>query len=272
MSISRTISENSPDSGSGKGCIIVIDGIDGSGKATQTKMLVDALSAAGHEVETIDFPRYGDNFFGKIINAAKHGHFGDFLALDPEHAAALYAVDRSQSAPQINAWLAQGRVVVIDRYTSSNQIHQGAKCETDERREEFLNWLDVLEHDVFNVPRPDIILYLSMPVAASRALIEKRNSKKNDADKAKLAIELAGIDQTEEDLGHQEASRQSALSIIRMRNNWHRIECLRHEIDKDFGSITADDVEAALFSPHEIHREVMNKVLALMSERTIVAV
>lgn len=227
-----------------RGKFIVIDGIDGAGKATQTKILVEALRAQGKMVETLDFPRYYNNFFGAMIGQGLRGDFGDFLAVHPKIASVLYACDRLESTTQINEWLLKGKIVVADRYTSSNQIHQGGKCKTEKERKEFLNWLDKMEHEVLGVPRPDLIIYLSLPVAVSQSLLKKAKSQveQNKKDFKKRYLKGAK-DLAEENIEHMEASRKSAYSIIKAKNNWKMIECF-------------DKKKGVLRSIEDIHREI----------------
>ena len=105
-----------------KGKLIVLDGSDGSGKATQTRFLLARLKKEGYRVKTLDFPQYEKNFFGKLIGECLVGDYGDFVKIDPHIGSVLYAADRYESKPVIERWLKQGFVVVLDRYVSSNQI------------------------------------------------------------------------------------------------------------------------------------------------------
>ncbi len=197
------------------GKLIVVDGTDGSGKATQTKLLVEALTKLRHTVRTIDFPRYKDNQVGKLLfEALKENKHGDFIAISPKIASTLYAVDRFESAPQIRAWLAQGDIVISDRYASANQIHQGGKISDAMARKEFLEWLDTLEFKTLGIPRPDVIVYLHVPLEVSLKLIHSR------------AVETGTKpDQAEADAKHLYESQESALKLIAESNNWIRIDC-----------------------------------------------
>lgn len=196
-----------------KGRIIVIDGVDGAGKTTQTTCLISALEKMGRTVKTMRFPVYKTNFFGSLIRECLDGKHGDFIALDPRIASALYAADRFESSGQIREWVAKGYIVVLDRYVSSNQIHQGGKCKAAKERREFLTWIDTMEHGVFGIPRPDLIVYLSLPFAESMRLIEERTGKGGHKDLA------------DSDPKYLEESRKSALAIIKERNNWKMIQC-----------------------------------------------
>ncbi|MBX4209480.1 thymidylate kinase [Candidatus Parcubacteria bacterium] len=197
-----------------KGKIFVIDGTDGSGKATQTKRLIERLKSMGREVETIDFPRYSTNLLGGLIRECLDGKRGDFLGIDPRIVSVLYAGDRYESRSLIQGWLDQGKIVVIDRYVSSNQIHQGGKLTDEGARREFLEWLDKLEFGIFKLPRPDAIVYLHVPVETSMKLAAERARQKGGSP-----------DTAETDVKHQRESQESALSIIKSSNSWFRIDC-----------------------------------------------
>src|SRR5581483_9219631 len=112
--------------------------------------------------------QYESNVLGKLIRECLDGKHGDFVALSPRIASVLYAADRFESSRQMEEWLAAGYHVVADRYASSNQLHQGGKISDPAVREEFLGWLDTLEHSVFRIPRPDLIVYLHVPIEISR--------------------------------------------------------------------------------------------------------
>lgn len=110
-----------------KGKLIVIDGTDGSGKATQVKLLVKRLKKSGRKVKAIDFPQYYDNFFGKTIGECLIGENGNWAKINPRIASVLYAADRWESSKKVKKWLKGGYFVIADRHASSNQIHQGGK-------------------------------------------------------------------------------------------------------------------------------------------------
>lgn len=202
-----------------KGKLIVIDGIDGSDKATQTKLLAVRLKEEGYNVKTIDFPQYENNFFGKLIGECLTGQYGDFVALDPHIGSALYAADRFESSQTIRKWLDEGFVVVTDRYVSSNQIHQGGKIKDIEKRKEFLAWLDVMEYETFKIPRPDIVVYLDVPFEVSSVWLKNKNAR---ADKKYLEDKK---DLHEENLSFLKDSRDSALFLTQENKNWRHVEC-----------------------------------------------
>ncbi len=206
-----------------KGKFIVIDGTDGSGKATQVKLLVKCLKAQGKKVKTMDFPRYYNNFFGKFIGQCLAGEYGNFLAVSPYFASVLYAADRFESAGQIKKWLAEGNIVIADRYASSNQIHQGAKINDAAERKKFLDWLGKMEFKVFKIPKPDLVVYLDVPLKITQKLL------KNKAKSRKKRYLNGKNDVHESNLNHLENAQKSALDLVAKLNNWVMIDCTRNQ-------------------------------------------
>lgn len=203
-----------------RGKLIVIDGSDGVGKATQTKLLVERLRKEKIPVETLDFPQYGVNLFGKLVGECLAGLHGDFVGLDPKIASVLYAADRFESKKKIEGWLNAGKVVVLDRYVSANQMHQGGKIRETKQRKEFLQWLDDMEHGVFGLPRPDVILYLALPLEISLKLLKEKQL----AEKKKYLIK-GTRDQHEGNARHLLDAQQSAVKLIKTSNAWAKIVC-----------------------------------------------
>ncbi len=204
-----------------KGKFIVIDGTDGSGKATQTKELIKRLRKNGRKVKTIDFPRYYNNFFGKFIGEGLTGEYGNWAQLDPHIASTFYAIDRFESSAQISKWLKQGFTVVADRYVSSNQIHQGGKVLNGRKRKQFLEWLEEMEYKVFKIPRPDVIFYLDVPLQISQQLMKSENKN------GKKSYQKGKKDLHESDPVHLEKAKKSAMKMIGENNNWIKINCTK---------------------------------------------
>jgi dTMP kinase len=203
-----------------RGKLIVVDGIDGSGKATQVRLLAARLKKEGVKIKTIDFPRYGKNFFGTLIGEFLTGKYGDFVAVAPHIASTLYAGDRFESSHQIRKWLDEGYTVLADRYVSANQIHQGGKISDRTERQTFLAWLDKMEHGVFMIPRPDLVIYLDVPFEVSKEWL-----KQKVAQRKKAAYLKGGRDVAEDNLLHLEHSRNSALDLAATHKNWVKIQC-----------------------------------------------
>lgn len=202
-----------------KGKLIVVDGTDGSGKATQVELLAKALKKEGHAVRVVDFPEYSKNFFGKFVGHCLSEQYYNFVHLHPKIASVLYAADRFESKKDMEAWLKKGYVVIANRYVSSNQIHQGGKITDAKKRKDFLKWLDVMEYEVFGIPRPNVVFYLSVPVKTTQKLMEERDKT---ATREYLGKKK---DVHESDVAHLEAARQSALKLIKEFNNVKKIEC-----------------------------------------------
>ena len=224
----------------GTGKFIVLDGNDGSGKATQAKLLEEYLERKGVESQKIDFPRYENNFFGKLIGECLAGQHGDFLHMDPKIASSLYAFDRLESTPEILKGMNSGKVIIADRFSSSNQIHQGGKIADKIKREEFIKWLEEMEHSVLQIPKPDLIIYLRVPVDISLHLLsEKRQAK------------IAGLvdgqkDTVEEDRNYLERSHETANWLASHQSNWHVIECVENGNMRTREDIHSQIVETVL--------------------------
>ena len=160
-----------------RGFFIVIDGIDGSGKATQTKELVSYLRKEGYRIAKFDFPRYekpSSYFVRKYLN----GRYGDLLKVGPYKASLFYALDRFDAREEIEAALREGRVVISNRYVASNMGHQGARIKNPQVRKQFFYWLQHLEFDIFEVPRPDATILLHVPAKVAQKLVDKKRERK----------------------------------------------------------------------------------------------
>ncbi len=153
-----------------RGKLFGFDGGDFSGKKTQTAMLLDALIAKEIPVVTMSFPRYTETHFGRGLRELLDGVHGDFIAFPPDIASVPYALDRLASKPAIIKALDEGVHVILDRWVSANQIHQGGKFRDAQKRINFLKWLDHLEYVVCDLPRPDIMVYLDVPPEISMKL------------------------------------------------------------------------------------------------------
>ena len=156
--------------------LIAIEGIDGSGKGTQSRLLVDALHAAGRRAALLSFPRYSETFFGARIGDFLNGRFGSLEAVDPFLASLLFAGDRLESKPVLEAALAANDVVVLDRYVASNVAHQGAKREGGERTE-LIRRIEHVEFALHALPRPDVTVWLDLPVPLAVRLIAAKSRR-----------------------------------------------------------------------------------------------
>lgn len=223
-----------------KGKLIVLDGADGAGKATQTRLLIARLKKEGKKVKTLDFPQYQDNFFGSLIGECLTGVHGNFAELSPYIASTLYAADRFESKGTLEKWLKQGFTVILDRYVSANQIHQGGKITDTKERKKFLSWLDEMEFGVYALPRPDVILYLDVPYEISDKLL-----KDTGATARKSYLKKGDKDTVETNEKYLRDSRASAIKMVQASNHWERIVCTK---------------KGALLSREDVHSLVWEKV------------
>ncbi len=202
-----------------KGRLIVIDGTDGSGKATQVDLLLKHLVKDGYEVKAIDFPEYYKNFFGKFIGHCLSEQYYNWLHIHPKIASIAYAADRFESSVEVKEWLAKGYIVVANRYVSANQIHQGGKIANSKKRQAFIEWLDEMEYKVFKIPRPNIVFYLSLPVETSLRLMKERNTK------TKRGYLKKKKDVHENDVNFLVNSRKSALWLAKTQKEFSQVDC-----------------------------------------------
>ena len=203
-----------------KGKLIVIDGTDGSGKATQVALLTKKLKKEGRTVRVVDFPEYYKNFFGTFIGHCLTEQYYNWLSVHPKIASVVYAADRWESSKKINVWIKKGYVVVANRYVSANQIHQGGKIKNAKKRNDFIKWLDKMEYEVFGIPRPDLTLYLSLPINIVLRLIKDRDSSKMHRAYLKKKKDLY-----EANVAHLTNSRKSALWLSKTIPNFIKIDC-----------------------------------------------
>jgi dTMP kinase len=218
-----------------RGKLIVLEGIDGSGKRTQRDALAGEFSRRGVAFAQVSFPNYR-GFYGKLVAQFLNGEFGSLAAVDPHFSALLYAGDRLESKPEIESALAAGNFVLADRYVASNLAHQGARVPREERGN-FLAWLKQLEYEVHALPVEDLVIYLRVPVAQAH---------RNVGQKAAREYTKARRDLQESDLVHLEAASQVYDELAR-QPNWVTIECY-------------DAASGSLRPQPRIHQEVLAAV------------
>ncbi len=177
-----------------KGFLIVIEGIDGSGKTTQVELL--------QAWEVISFPRYEDNLYGKLIKKYLEGEFGK---ADPYLIALAYAGDRTLANPLIESWLSGGKVVIANRYVSSSKAHLSANLPV-EKREEFMRWIDKLEYETNGIPKEDLTILLDVDPKKGQANVEG--------------------DLHEDDLNHLIKARKIYLELSKAEENWRVVNCM----------------------------------------------
>ncbi|MEK7290328.1 MAG: thymidylate kinase [Planctomycetota bacterium] len=202
------------------GKLIVITGIDGSGKTVQTKLLCERLLKEGHPVVNTDFPQYGKTFFADMVTKYLNGEFGSADSVSPYLAALLYAGDRWEAKEQINNWRKEGKIIVSNRYVCDNMAHQGGKIASPAEKEIFYKWLDKLEYHVFAIPRADLNILLYVPAEIAYQLIEKKEQRAYLAGKKK--------DIHEEDINHMRYAQQTFVEIANGKKDWVTIDCTKN--------------------------------------------
>lgn len=213
-----------------KGKFFVLEGVDGSGKATQTELLADALKRKGHQVEKIDFPQYGKGS-ARLLEMYLNGGYGTAEEIGPYRASIFYACDRYDASFKIRQWIAEGRIVISDRYIASNIGHQGGKIIKDKKEwEKYVNWLHDLEYNIFKIPRPDCTFILKISPELSMRM---SNNIKNTEKKQKRALYLGSDrmkDIHESDKKHLENTLKSYIEISKkFPKEYKIIECQKKD-------------------------------------------
>ena len=221
------------------GKLIVIEGTDGSGKSTQFRLLTEAVEQAGYEFRKLVFPQYKEES-SALIRMYLGGEFGDKPSdVNAYAASAFYAVDRYASYKKVwGQWYEEGGLVLSDRYTSSNAVHQASK-EPEGGRAEFLRWLYEFEYDKLGLPRPDLTIYLDVPTAYTEQLMRARE-----------AATGTSADIHEQDLGYLATCRQMGRTAAEYYG-WTVIHCVR---------------DGKMRSIEEIHEEILGRVMACLEE------
>ena len=173
-----------------KGLFLVIEGTDGSGKTTQFKRLVERLEREGYDIATFDFPRY-DQPSSYFIRQYLNGAYGTADEVGPYTASLFFALDRYEAAPQIQAALSEGKIVLANRFTGSNMAHQGTKFQNADERRGYFIWLDNLEFQMLGIPRPDLNVVLRVPAEIAQQMVDRKDArsytdKKRDIHEADL--------------------------------------------------------------------------------------
>ncbi len=204
-----------------KSAFIVIEGSDGSGKGTQFKLLADWLASQGINVQTFDFPQYGQPsayFVEKYLN----GKYGTIDEIGPYKASLFYALDRYDAAANIRQALEDGAVVLCNRYVGSNMGHQGAKISIKTERQAYFKWNEQLEFDILGLPKPRLNIVLHMPAAIAQTLVDQKEARKY--------LLNGQRDLHENDLGYLERAAATYLEICQLfPERFTRIDCTENE-------------------------------------------
>lgn len=202
-----------------KGKIIVIDGGDGSGKKTQSDLLVEYFKKKGEKVKLYDFPQYFGSIYGETIARFLNKEFGELDQISPEIISIVYAQDRQTVAEEIRQLLLQDTIIICNRYTSSSLAFQTVRKPPDQQMK-FINWIIDLEYKTNLLPLEDLTIYLDVKTETSQKLIQKK--KKRDY------LKKQGYDLTEELTDYQRKTRKMYLYLCNLFRHWKRIKCIEN--------------------------------------------
>ena len=156
--------------------LVVIEGLDGAGKSTQVRLFREYLAGVCPRLEYIHFPRYDAPVYGGLIGKFLRGGFGPVESVHPQLVALLFAEDRHGAAPRIKEVLAAGGTVLLDRYVYSNIAYQCAKLRSSEEAENLREWILNTEFGTFDLPRPDLNIFLDVPIGFVEASLSRSRS------------------------------------------------------------------------------------------------
>lgn len=223
-----------------RGKLFIIEGLDGSGKETQTKRLYNRLKEEKINIKKVEYPNYKSDS-SALVKMYLNGEFGNNVEdVDAYVSSTFYAVDRYASyKTEWEDFYLNGGVVLADRYTSSNMIHQASKIDGNEERDKYLQWLDEFEFDMYGLPRPTKVIFINMPPEYSKQLIANRDNKITGEIKKDIH---------ERDFEYLKKSYDNALNIAKTYN-WTIIDCV-----KDGKLLTIDQIHDMIYM--EIKKEL----------------
>ena len=219
-----------------KNRLIVIEGTDGSGKKTQADLLLKYLQSKGENVIGQSFPNY-KNPACAGVKMYLNGDFGDANSLTAYQANALYAVDRLCTMEKHKKHIADGGCIIFDRYVQSTMLHQAGLIPDLAERDKFLEYVDNFEFNILKLPRPDVVIFLDIPVEFSKKLADARAAYKSGNEK----------DIYEADVNHLK-NAYNAGKYVAEKYGWLIIQCL----DNDGNLKTIDQIHKEIVSALEI--------------------
>jgi len=224
--------------------LIVVEGLDGAGKSTQVSMLRSYLQEKCPTLEYIHFPRYDAPVYGDLIGRFLRGDFGDIGQVHPQLVALLYAEDRRDASTAMKESLMDENTILLDRYVYSNVAYQCAKTTDESERDALRKWIIETEYEAFDIPRPDVNIFLDVPLSFVRESLSKN---RGGSDRDYLHGEK---DIHEADISFQEKVREEYLRLCREDPLMERVDC--------------SDSEGRMLPAAEIFRKVRSVVDAHM--------
>ena len=218
------------------GKLFVIDGTDGSGKQTQFNKLQERLKEDGVDFRVVSFPNYDSQSSG-LVKMYLSGEFGENAKdVSPYIASTFYAGDRYATyITGYKDYYEKGGIILADRYTTANMVHQAGKIQDKEEREKFLNWLWDFEFNLYGLPIPTEVFFLNMPVEKSLELIKDRENKFTHAEKKDIH---------ERDKNHL-IDAYNAACYVSKKYNWYEVKCVK---------------ENKIRTIEDIHEEIYNEI------------
>lgn len=215
------------------GKLVVIDGTDGSGKATHSGMLIERLVHEGRNTFLADFPQYGKPS-AYFVEKYLRGEYGPLESMGAKKASLFYALDRYDASFAMRQHLSEGAIIISNRYVSSNMGHQAGKLADPVERAACIEWLKELEYGILELPLPDANILLFVPPEVGQALVDKKGERAYTEGKKR--------DIHEADLSHLEQSSRAYLEVA-AKEGWKVIKCM-----------TADN--STLRPKEEVHEEI----------------
>lgn len=221
------------------GKLFVIDGTDGSGKQTQLELLTKRLSENGIEYKVASFPNY-DSPSSSLVKMYLSGEFGENAKdVSPYIASTFYAADRYATYKKdFEEFYNNGGIIIADRYTTANMVHQAGKIKDEKERDKFLDWLNDFEYGLYGIPKPTEVFFLNMPVETALELIKDRDNKFSH--------------KTEKDIHEKDKNHlydaHTAACYVAKKYNWFEINCV-----KDGKLRTIEDIGEEIFNEIKKH-------------------
>lgn len=219
------------------GKLFVIDGTDGSGKQTQFEKIVERLKSEGKDIRVVSFPNY-ESESSSLVKMYLGGKFGEHAKeISPYIASTFYAADRYATyKTQLEDYYKNGGIILADRYTTANMVHQAGKIKDKTEREKFLNWLWDFEFNLYGLPIPTKAIFLNMPTEYAIKLIENRENKITHEQKKDIH---------ERDNEHLKDAYEAACDLVD-KYNWYEVKCV---------------IDGKIRSIEDIHEEIYNEIM-----------
>ncbi|MBE6246401.1 MAG: deoxynucleoside kinase [Bacteroidales bacterium] len=229
--------------------LIVLEGLDGAGKSTQVKLLKEYLISKGVNLRYLHFPRYGSQPYGELIGKYLRGDFGSIDQVHPQIVALLFALDRMDAASTIKEWLEAGDCVLLDRYVYSNIAYQCSKImmqpQFEENRtalaQELRNWIFDTEYNRYGIPKPDLNLFLNVPIEFVDSKLKESRNGDDDRDYLNGKADIHEAD-------------------IRFQISVREIYLQQTESDPDFVKVCCEDAQGKMLPPDKIFGNIKEQV------------